>query len=173
MSKLVLEPAAPRPVLLLSTADTELLAARGSGALYRTANPARVELAGLPALLDGAVVVVVRLLGGRRAWPEGLDALAASGLPVVLLGGESAPDAELMAASTVPAGVASEAAAYLAAGGPDNLRELHRFLSDTVLLTGHGFAPPAQAPEFGVHGARARSGRTGRPSASSSTGRTS
>ena len=31
-----------QPVLLLSTADTELLAARGSGALYRTANPARV-----------------------------------------------------------------------------------------------------------------------------------
>ena len=42
-------------VLLLSTADTELLAARGSGALYRTANPARVDPAGLPALLDGVV----------------------------------------------------------------------------------------------------------------------
>src|SRR5919107_1498571 len=129
-------------VLLLSTADTELLAARGSGALYRTANPARVEPAGLPALLDGVAVVVLRLLGGRRAWPEGVDALVASGRPVVRLGGEAAPDAELMAASTVPAGVTSEALAYLAAGGRDNLRELHRFLSDTVLLTGEGFAPP-------------------------------
>ncbi|GAA1281887.1 cobaltochelatase subunit CobN [Pseudonocardia aurantiaca] len=143
-------------VLLLSTADTELLAARSSGALYRTANPARVEPAGLPALLDGVDVVVLRLLGGRRAWPEGVDALAASGRPVVLLGGEAAPDAELMAASTVPAGVASEALAYLAAGGRDNLRELHRFLSDTVLLTGEGFAPPAPAPDFGVHGERAQ-----------------
>jgi cobaltochelatase CobN len=143
-----------RPVLLLSTADTELLAARSSGALYRTANPARVEPAGLPALLDGVSMVVLRLLGGHRAWPEGVDALAASGLPVVLLGGEAAPDAELMAASTVPAGVASEALAYLAAGGLDNLRELHRFLSDTVLLTGEGFAPPTPAAEFGVHGDR-------------------
>ena len=141
-------------VLLLSTADTELLAARGSGALYRTANPARVEPAGLPALLDGVSVVVLRLLGGRRAWPEGVDALLASGLPVVLLGGEAAPDAELMAASTVPAGLVSEALAYLSAGGLDNLRELHRFLSDTVLLTGEGFAPPAATPEFGVHGVR-------------------
>jgi cobaltochelatase CobN len=143
-----------RVVLLLSTADTELLAARGSGALYRTGNPARVEPAGLPALLDGVSVVVLRLLGGRRAWPDGVDALLASGLPVVLLGGEAAPDAELMAASTVPAGLVSEALAYLSAGGLDNLRELHRFLSDTVLLTGEGFAAPAAAPDFGVHGVR-------------------
>ena len=147
------------PVLLLSMADTELLAARSSGtgpsgALWRTANPARVEPDGLPALLDGVAVVVLRLLGGRRAWPEGVDALVASGLPVVLLGGEASPDAELMAASTVPAGVASEALAYLAAGGTDNLRELYRFLSDTVLLTGEGFAAPAPTPDFGVHGAR-------------------
>ncbi|MGH3567725.1 MAG: cobaltochelatase subunit CobN [Pseudonocardia sp.] len=146
--------AAPSPVLLLSTADTELLAARDCGALYRTANPARVEPAGLPTLLDGVSVVVLRLLGGRRAWPEGVDALVASGLPVVLLGGEAGPDADLMAASTVPAGVASEALAYLAAGGLDNLRELHQFLSDTVLLTGEGFAAPAPTPEFGVHGSR-------------------
>ena len=148
----------PAPaVLLLSTADTELLAARAAadgGAVYRTANPARVEPDGLPALLDGVDVVVLRLLGGRRAWPEGVDALAACGRPAVLLGGEAAPDAELMAASSVPAGVASEALAYLAAGGVDNLRELHRFLSDTVLLTGEGFAPPVPAPEFGVHGDR-------------------
>ncbi|MGH3614048.1 MAG: cobaltochelatase subunit CobN, partial [Pseudonocardia sp.] len=146
--------AAPSPVLLLSTADTELLAARRCGALYRTANPARVEPAGLPALLEGVSVVVLRLLGGRRAWPEGVDALVASGLPVVLLGGEAEPDADLMAASTVPAGVASEALVYLAAGGLDNLRELHQFLSDTVLLTGEGFAAPAPTPEFGVHGSR-------------------
>ncbi|MHA6781539.1 cobaltochelatase subunit CobN [Pseudonocardia saturnea] len=146
-------------VLLLSTADTELLAARAvsdswASALYRTANPARVEPEGLPALLDGVDVVVLRLLGGRRTWPEGVDALVSSGLPVVLLGGEASPDAELMGASTVPAGVASEALAYLAAGGLDNLRELHRFLSDTVLLTGEGFAAPAPTPDFGVHGSR-------------------
>ncbi len=142
-------------VLLLSTADTELLAARASGALYRTANPARLELPGLAPLLTGVAVVVLRLLGGRRAWPEGVDALQAAGVPLVLLGGENVPDADLMAASTVPGGVASEALAYLADGGPDNLRELHRFLCDTVLLTGEGFAPPSPTPEFGVHGDRA------------------
>ncbi|MGK5446138.1 cobaltochelatase subunit CobN [Streptomyces radiopugnans] len=142
-------------VLLLSTADTDLLAARASGAPYRIANPARVDVAGeLPALVEGADIAVVRLLGGRRAWEDGLAALRATGIPTVLLGGESVPDAELMAASTVPAGVVAEALKYLVAGGPENLAELVRFLSDTVLLTGHGFAGPRPMPEYGVHGDR-------------------
>jgi len=136
-------------ILLLSTSDTDLLSARASGVDYRLANPARTEVADLPGLVDGADLVVVRLLGGYRAWEDGLDALRAGPLPVVLLGGEQAPDAELMRASTVPAGVAAEAHAYLAHGGPANLAELHRFLSDTVLLTGHGFAPPVPMPAWG------------------------
>ncbi|HLH58603.1 MAG TPA: cobaltochelatase subunit CobN [Streptosporangiaceae bacterium] len=139
-------------ILLLSTADTELLAARASGAAYRTANPARLDEPGaLTALTDGADIVVLRLLGGRKAWPEGATALRETGLPLVALGGEAAPDAELMALSTVPAGVAADALAYLREGGPANLRELAAFLSDTVLLTGEGFAPPEPAPAYGVH----------------------
>ncbi|MGH3752923.1 MAG: cobaltochelatase subunit CobN [Pseudonocardiaceae bacterium] len=140
-------------ILLLSTADTDLLAARACGAGYRVANPARTEPAELPALLGGVDIVVLRLLGGRRAWEPGLEVLLRAGLPAVCLGGEAAPDAELMAASTVPAGVAAEALRYLVAGGPANLAELARFLSDTVLLTGEGFEPPAATPEYGVHGA--------------------
>ncbi|MGJ3559195.1 cobaltochelatase subunit CobN [Streptomyces sp. INA 01156] len=143
-------------VLLLSTADTDLLAARAAtGVSYRIGNPTRVDVAaGLPALLDGADLAVVRLLGGRRAWEDGLAALRASGVPTVLLGGESVPDAELMAESSVPAGVVAEALKYLVEGGPDNLAELARFLSDTVLLTGEGFEEPRKMPEYGVHGSR-------------------
>jgi cobaltochelatase CobN len=137
-------------ILLLSTSDTDLLSARASGAGYRLANPARLTAEDLPALTDGADLVVVRILGGRRAWEDGIDALLAGPRPVVILGGEQAPDAELMELSTVPAGVAAEAHAYLAQGGPANLAELHRFLSDTVLLTGHGFAPPAPTPTWGI-----------------------
>jgi cobaltochelatase CobN len=139
-------------ILLLSTSDTDLLSARASGAGYRLANPARTTLEDLPGLLDGADLVVVRILGGRRAWQEGLDLLLAGPRPVVVLGGEQAPDADLMQCSTVPAGVCAEAHAYLAHGGPGNLAELHRFLSDTVLLTGHGFAPPQPAPSWGKLG---------------------
>jgi cobaltochelatase CobN len=149
-------------VLLLSTADTDLLAARASGGPYRIGNPVRVDVqAELPALLEGAGVVVVRLLGGKRAWEDGLAAISASGVPTVLLGGEAVPDAELMAESSVPAGVVAEALRYLVEGGPDNLRELARFLSDTVLLTGEGFEPPRRMPEYGVHGSYAY--QEGRP----------
>ncbi|MFE9404667.1 cobaltochelatase subunit CobN [Streptomyces sp. NPDC006530] len=195
----------PRPILLLSTSDTDLLSARAANGPvpYRFANPSRLALTplspqtppatqatgavqanqndpatqatpaaqatppaeGTPAaqaagagqrepdlldsLLDGVGLVVVRLLGGVRAWQDGLDRLTASGLPVVVLTGEQAPDAQLMAASTVPVGIAAEAHAYLAHGGPANLDQLARFLSDTVLLTGHGFEPPAPAPSWG------------------------
>ncbi|MBA4856404.1 cobaltochelatase subunit CobN [Nocardia farcinica] len=136
-------------ILLLSTSDTDLLSARASGADYRLGNPARLLVDDLPGLLDGADLVIVRILGGKRAWAEGLAALQDSGVPMVALGGEIAPDAELMECSTVPGGVAADAHNYLAAGGPENLRQLHNFLSDTVLLTGHGFEPPVHLPAWG------------------------
>ncbi|OAH13249.1 cobaltochelatase subunit CobN [Streptomyces jeddahensis] len=158
-------------VLLLSTADTDLLAARASGAPYRIGNPARVDAAtGLPALIDGCDIAVVRLLGGKRAWEDGLAVLKASGIPTVLLGGEAVPDAELMAESTVHAGAVAEALRYLVEGGTANLAELARFLSQDVLLAGHGraggaqnrhSAEPQKMPEYGVHGARTR--HEGRP----------
>ncbi|MGH3734440.1 MAG: cobaltochelatase subunit CobN [Micromonosporaceae bacterium] len=144
-------------ILLFSTADTELLAAKASSADWAIGNPARLspdEVA-----LDGVDVAVIRLLGGRRTWPEGLETVLASGIPTVVLGGEVTPDAELMALSTVPAGVASDALNYLVEGGADNLRELHRFLSDTVLLTGEGFEPPVRLPAHGVHREAADDGR--------------
>ena len=136
-------------ILLLSTSDTDLMSARSSGADYRLANPARTELAQLPELLDGADVVVVRILGGRRAWEEGLDVVLAGAAPVVVLGGEQAPDAELMELSSAPGGVVSQAHAYLSQGGPANVAQLFHFLSDTLLLTGHGFAPPEATPTWG------------------------
>ncbi|MBP2332450.1 cobaltochelatase subunit CobN [Corynebacterium freneyi] len=141
-------------ILLLSTSDTDLLSARAAAAKeadveYRWANPARLLDDDLPGLLDGADIAVIRLLGGRRAWEEGIDAVIASGIPTVLVSGEQAPDAELTEYSTVPANVATTAHAYLAEGGPDNLAQLHNFLSDTLLFTGLGFAEPKRLPAWG------------------------
>ncbi|MEE1798224.1 cobaltochelatase subunit CobN [Streptomyces sp. JV176] len=155
-------------LLLLSTSDTDLLSARAANAAggpvpYRFANPARLALDELPGLLEDADLVVVRLLGGLRAWQDGIEALLARDIPVVVLTGEQAPDAQLMEASTVPIGIAAEAHAYLAHGGPANLEQLARFLSDTVLLTGHGFEPPAAAPTWGRLERRVRPPRIGRP----------
>ncbi|MEV0291954.1 cobaltochelatase subunit CobN [Nocardia sp. NPDC050710] len=150
-------------ILLLSTSDTDLLSARASGADYRWGNPARLLVDDLPALLEGADLVIVRILGGKRAWEEGLEAVRVSGVPMVALGGEIAPDAELMECSTVPGGVAADAHNYLAAGGADNLRQLHNFLSDTVLLTGHGFEPPVQLSSWGELERTARESAPGAP----------
>jgi cobaltochelatase CobN len=135
---------------LLSTSDTDLLSARASGAGWRLGNPARLDDAGIAALVAGSALVVVRILGVRRQYEEMLAPLLAGPAPVVVLGGEQVPDAELMELSTVPMGVATEAHGYLAQGGPVNLVNLHRFLSDTVLLTGEGFEPPSVAPDWGV-----------------------
>src|SRR5579859_312107 len=154
--------AAEPVIMLLSASDTDLLAARASGGAWRLANPARTEAADVAALLDGAFCVVVRLLGGRRSWEAGLNAVLAAGLPAVVLSGEPDADADLMALSTVPAGVATQALAYLREGGPRNLGQLARFLSDAILLTGEGFDPPAALPAHGVHGVRER--RPDRPS---------
>ncbi|HYO37511.1 MAG TPA: cobaltochelatase subunit CobN [Geodermatophilus sp.] len=136
--------------VLLSTSDTDLLSARASGADWRPGNPVRLGADGIAATTEGADLVVVRILGVRRQYEEMLSPLLAGPAPVVVLGGEQVPDAELMELSTVPMGVATEAHGYLAQGGPDNLVQLHRFLSDTVLLTGEGFEPPSVAPEWGV-----------------------
>jgi cobaltochelatase CobN len=149
-------------VLLLSTSDTDLITARACGADYRWANPSRLgdslgnslgdsaRDSELAELLDGADIAVVRLLGGYRAWPDGIDTLIARGIPVVVVSGEQAPDADLMQRSTVPAGIAVQTHTYLAQGGVENLRQLHAFLCDTVLMTGFGFAPPAATPTWGV-----------------------
>ncbi len=141
----------PEPtILLLSTSDTDLITARSSGALYRWANPSRLVDGELTEQLAGADLVVVRILGGYRSWQDGIDTVVGSGVPTVVVSGEQAPDADLMSHSTVPAGVAVQAHIYLAQGGMDNLRQLHAFLCDTVLMTGFGFAPPAIIPNWGV-----------------------
>jgi cobaltochelatase CobN len=137
-------------VLLLSTSDTDLITARTSGAGYRWANPSRLLVDDLTELMAGVDVVVVRILGGFRAWEDGIDAVLASGVPVIVVSGEQAPDAELMDRSNVPAGIALQTHVYLAQGGVENLRQLHAFLSDTVLMTGIGFEPPVTLPSWGV-----------------------
>lgn len=148
-------PSSSRPpaVLLLSTSDTDLITARSSGARYRWANPSRLVDGELDELLtgqDAPDVVVVRILGGYRAWQDGIDAVVASGVPTVVVSGEQSPDADLMGHSTTPAGVALQAHVYLAQGGVANLRQLHAFLCDTLLMTGFGFSPPESTPQWGV-----------------------
>jgi cobaltochelatase CobN len=147
-------------ILVLTNADTEILALRSVAEglpaglpPIRAANPA--GLSGPPSLA-GVAAVVVRLLGGRQAWEEGVDGLARacreSGTPLLAFGGEASPDAELAATSTVPGPVWSQAFSYLAEGGLANLEGLLRFLADTLLGAGVGYDPPVSVPAVGVWG---------------------
>ncbi|NUO33582.1 MAG: cobaltochelatase subunit CobN, partial [Dermatophilaceae bacterium] len=137
-------------IALLSTSDTDLLCARGSGADYLLANPTRPGHLSMAAAIEAADIVVARILGGPQDLCDGFHRLRATGKPMVVLGGEQTPNASLMDLSTVAPGVVAEAHRYLAEGGAANLRELHAFLGDTLLMTGEGFEPPAPLPVWGV-----------------------
>jgi cobaltochelatase CobN len=168
-SPAVAVPPTPPAILLVSTADTDLLAARAAAEGYRVANPARVSDEDLGALIDGAGVAVLRLLGGARVWERGLAALARAGIPAIVLGGEATPDADLMALSSVPLNVVAEASRYLIAGGPENLARLARYLRAAVLAPADAAAPgiepeaPLPMPEFGVHSGYSIPGERKRP----------
>ena len=151
------EPTAGRIHVILST-DTDLLA-------LRTAVEGLPD--GFPAVtaattwapdpigdLDDVSCVLVRLLGGRRAWPEGFERLRVEctrrGVALLAFAGEAVPDAELTAASSVPSATITEAFAYLVHGGPANLGNFLRFVADTVFFDGWGFEPPSPVPAYGV-----------------------
>lgn len=149
---------------LVTTADTEILATATAVERLpagfpevRCANPAD---AGDPAafvaeLLDGARVVVCRILGGRRGWPDGFDLLRERcrerGIALLALGGEAEPDAEMTALSLASAGAVAQAGEYLRHGDTGNVEQLLRFLADTFLLEGYGFDPPHAVPDLGVY----------------------
>ena len=141
-------------ILFLTTADTEVLAAlRADFDDVRALNPTAAGAPAADALMDDApAAVIVRLLGGRGAWP-GFERLAercrADGVALLAFSGEAAADAELTAASTAPGGVLADAFAYLVQGGVENMTNLFRFVSDTILRTGFGFDPPIVLPEDG------------------------
>src|SRR5215210_530756 len=151
-------------LLFLTTADTEIMAAACATELLpegfpevRCANPTKLEdpRSYFDRTLPETRAVMVRLLGGRRAWPEGFEELRRRceqlGTPLLAFGGEAEPDAELTALSTAPSGAVAEAFEYLRWGGVANTANLLRFVADTLLLEGYGFEPPAPVPELGVY----------------------
>jgi cobaltochelatase CobN len=136
-------------IALVSTSDTDLLSARASGADYVYVNPTKVAHTEMAEAFAAADLIVARILGSAQSLCTGFARIRGEGQPMVVLGGEQAPDASLMELSTVPMGLAADAHVYLAQGGPQNLAQLHAFLSDTVLLTGEGFEPPVAQPVWG------------------------
>ncbi len=155
-------------ILFLSAADSEILAAVQAKELLPEGFPEvlcvnPITTGEAATLIDDLVpktrAVVVRLLGGRRGWPGGFDLLAErcreAGVPLLAFGGESTPDAELTAVSTVPAGIIAQTFEYLRHGSVSNLANAFRFVADAVLYEGFGCEPPVEIPAYGEYRAEA------------------
>ncbi len=141
-------------ILILTNADTEILALRtvieglpDDFPPVKAANPERGGDQEVPSL-DGVTIVVVRLLGGLRAWKEPFEQLRLEclrrGIPLVAMGGEAQPDAEMAAASTVGPEATMAALSYFVAGGLANLTQL------LALLAGRDHAAPEEVPAWGI-----------------------
>jgi cobaltochelatase CobN len=152
-------------ILFVANNDVELLALRSAVEELPPGFPPVRGFGGValdgtttPPDLHGVRAVLVRLHKGRGAWPDGLDALRRDcverSVALLAFGGEADVDPELVALSTVPAGILAEAFGYLTRGGPANLANLLRFVADTVLFEGFGFAAPIDLPAFGLIGDR-------------------
>ena len=145
-------------ILFLSNVDTELLAMRSvvedlpaELAGVRWLHPERID--GAPDL-DGVGSSSCGCSAASTLWRRRCRRCRAGAATPACRSSPSAarrlPTPTCWPRSTVPAGVALEAHRYLAAGGPANVANLVRFLSDTVLLTGFGFDPPDPVADVGV-----------------------
>ncbi len=114
-----------KSLLFVSTADTDLLAIRKAATAFANdygaidaRNPLRVDAQSLEALAAGVAAgecwaVCLRLLGGRKAMPEGFDRLrraaVESGTPFLAWPGERGADLEVEAASICSAELLAQA----------------------------------------------------------------
>ncbi|MDY0883873.1 cobaltochelatase subunit CobN [Dongia soli] len=133
----------PGDIVVLSAADTELacLAAAQAEISRQDASTPSLRLASLLQLghnlsidtyvediIAHARLVVVRVLGGVRYWPYGIEQVTAicrqRGIALALLPGDDQPDPELSEQSTLPAEAVHRLWQYLVQGGVENARQL-------------------------------------------------
>ncbi|MEA5441065.1 cobaltochelatase subunit CobN, partial [Cyanobium gracile] len=152
----------PAPVVLLSSADTDLLAVSQLLEAEPELLPAELRALNLSALQHPAVIdhyvastlattrlVVVRLLGGRGHWSYGLECLrqwAGNGADrqLLVLAGTVEEDQALASLGSLDGPLAVACAVCLREGGAANLRLLLQTLA--ALLAGGHPEPPCPTP---------------------------
>ena len=155
-----------KSVVLVTTADTDLLTAdRALAALpgdfppVYAWNPVGLDTAEarnqLLAAVGNAGVVVLRLLGGKRAMPETFDPLVSlcreRRIPLIACPGHQEWDEDLITACSAPVAELETVFAYLMRGGIPNFRNLLLFLSDTYLGSNYGHEAPEPLPWEGLY----------------------
>ena len=153
-------------ILFVTTADTDLLTAdralEGLPADFpevKAFNPANLPAdSGQQEILAAAAdadVVVLRLLGGKRAMPEAFDPLVRlcheKGIPLIACPGHQEWDQELVTACNVPPSELDAVFSYMIRGGVPNFQNLFLFLSDSYLGSEYGHEAPADVPWEGVY----------------------
>ncbi len=152
----------PAPVVLLSSADTDLLAVSQLLEAEPALLPADLRALNLSSLQHPAVIdhyvattlastrlVVVRLLGGRGHWSYGLECLrhwaeGGEGRQLLVLAGTAEEEQALASLGSLDGPLATACAACLREGGAANLRLLLQTLA--ALLAGERPAPPCPIP---------------------------
>jgi cobaltochelatase CobN len=152
-------------IMLLSHADTDLLTLTkakellppelevNSYSLNALHSEEQMEVL-LAGKLGRARVIVLRVHGPLACVPafNRLRELCVErGQSLVLISGTGELTPEFAQTVNVPGDVMGTAAKYLALGGVGNLVELCHFLSDRLLLTGYGYAPPTSMSEHGIY----------------------
>jgi cobaltochelatase CobN len=154
-------------ILLLSPADTDLLTARAANRQLSTEVPHFLDLQLndyqepealerlFAALAIRPVAVVLRLLGGKPAFPRGFEWLKArceaDGVAFLPLPGDPQPDPELSAEGSLPLRISGVVFDYLIRGGVVNCVHLAAFLSDVCRGTTLNPPLPQDLPWEGVY----------------------
>ncbi|MCI3927088.1 cobaltochelatase subunit CobN [Paenibacillus sp. TRM 82003] len=155
-------------ILYLTTTDTDILSLQGSLA-HLPAGFAPLRAANLTEWLDddataaafldehleSAKLVILRVLGGKKAHPYTFDRIEAHcrrlHVPMLAWSGDHEHYAELDGATNVSAALSQQALAYAVYGGIENFVQLLRFVSDTWLGTQYGCDKPVALPWYGIY----------------------
>ncbi len=138
----------PGDIVYLSAADTEL-ACLAQAQARRGDEAPTLRLANLlflahnlsvdryvESVIVHAKLVVVRLLGGVRYWPYGVEQLAhvcrARRIPLAFLPGDDQPDPEMSERSTLPADAAHRLWQYGVQGGIENAQNLLAYAATLI-----------------------------------------
>lgn len=152
------------PILVLSHADTDLLALEHIGERlpedFPTVRGLPLEPLRKPEALSAfernelrdAQLVLARVEGGLESAPQlrRIAEVCRQTDRVFLCVSAIGPDPQLDALSTDPV-IARDVYAYFQEGGLENLTQLFLFLSDHYFATGYGYAAPQPQPKLGLY----------------------
>jgi len=160
-----LAPVNPNLIAFLTHAGTDLMTLDRA----RADLPAGLRVVGLSLLaisseeqmlatLNGevaeAAIVVLRIHGRVETVPASellRQRCRERGQRLLFVSGTGELDPQMAQAGDVPLDVLQAVTSYLICGGPGNFIECVKFLSDRLLLTGHGHRDPQVMPEHGIY----------------------